>query len=303
MKMQLDKFSTHKNSESLANDECAPVFLETLRRAEREAEEAQLVADACTDWRSRMQASRLAARKKIQPGFPRFVPFINIKEMREYFSQPLIVCLVCGKPYKLLANHLRDTHDIDPDHYRAGYNILWRTGLVSSDLAESKSIYLKERLAEPGFLEVWFANKEVNRSLAHQDARWQRSNRFRNELSIKHLELAGIVIGRWKDADFLKILDVMKLNDALLIDIAGKVIGLPPLGAARKWFYSTHERRALLSETVRSLSIANQARAGQFSQQTIVEVKRLRETGLLLREIAVELGLSVMTVAKLSKAP
>lgn len=276
-------------------------FQAVLERALTEEQEALLAVEQASNWKDRMLAKRLAARKKILPGFPRRTPFSSHDDAKAYLSTAEICCLVCGKTYQALANHLRDTHAISLDEYREGYRIPWTFGLTAATLAAKKSKILTERLADPDFAETWFLNAPEHRLQAHERARQQRDQPFRTEQSRKHLALAGIEFERWQESDFFAILSAMIERDALLKDIAGKIEGLPPLGAAIKWFYSTPARHKRLVATVHRLSIQNQVRARMVSQNTKQQLKSLRTRGLLQREIAEMIGISVITVSRLLK--
>lgn len=277
---------------------CDKQFLAVLDRAVADAQSALTSADLATDWKTRMLAKRAALRIQILPGFPKRVPFASADEAKAYLAPETIICLVCGKHYKLLGNHLRSTHKIDPDEYRAGYQIPWTLGLTPARLTALKSEGMKERLADPAFAQHWFEKSDQHRVLAHEQAKNQRTQAFRKELALKHLAKAGIQFDRWQEADYLALLEEMKKQDAILKEVAG-VDGLPPLGAALKWVYESPEHHALLVAAVHKLSIRQQVRARAVSPETIAELKRLRADGMLQREIAAATGLSILTVARL----
>ena len=276
-------------------------FICLLKRAIEESQEAVRAIEVATNYETRNRAKRQAKQKKIVPGFPRMSPFRNHAEAKAYLAEPELTCLVCGKPYRLLPMHLRKSHSIEPDDYRLAYGIPWTFGLVGSAISEQKSIGLKQRLADPEFASVWFANSDQYREEAHIKARNQRNQPFRKELSTKHLELAGIVVGRWQDADFLRLLELIKTHDLLLRDVAGKFEGTPPLGAATKWFYSNPERHRLLLDTIHQLSNRTQARAGMLGPRVIADIHRLHQAGKTNNEIVTATGISVMTVRKYLK--
>lgn len=245
----------------------------------------------------RARAKRAYQRKSILPGFPVRVPCPSLADAKAYLAEPKLVCLLCGKAYGILANHLRNTHGVTPDEYRAAYHLPWSAGLAGAQLASVKSKSLRERLSDPSFMATWSADAEKHRSKAHQRARGQRADFFRKQSNQERLERAGT--GPYGEEDFLRILRLMKEHDLILKNVAGKFRGLPSYDVAVKWFNSTQARKQLLVDTVHQLSIPNQALSRLFSPATIGKVHGLGSQGMLQREIAAETGLCVITVARL----
>ena len=66
----------------------------------------------------------------VLPGFPKIEPFKTRKEVDKYFSTEKIQCLLCGKHYKRLGNHLQPIHEITEDEYRQRFGLPYSRGLV-----------------------------------------------------------------------------------------------------------------------------------------------------------------------------
>lgn len=273
-------------------------FFQALERIVRASREAALAAERTPEWESRMLAKRKAERMRILPGYPRKTPFAGLDEARAYLAAPKLVCLVCGKSYRMLPGHLRDTHGIDPDRYRQAYGLPWTVGLAGAKTRQKKSNALSTRLAQPEFAAKWFAESDRHRGAAHEAAKAQRKTPFKREVSHGNLAKAGIVVGRWQEADFLRILKIMKAEDLLMRDVAGKFPGLPPYWSACKWFYSSPERYRLLVSTVYQLSNAAQVRAGMIGPALVAEMQRMKRGKASVREIVAATGISEMTVRK-----
>lgn len=270
-----------------------------LARAAAQAREAEIALENAADHKARMLAKRKCRQHQVLAGFPVLEPFRSLAQAKDYLDCPELTCLLCGKSYRLLANHLRSTHGVDPDEYRLAYDMPLTPGLSGRSVAEKKSVALRAKLADPEFRTKWFADVENHRMKARERARHQRTPAFRLELAKQHLEKAGTIIGRWRDDDFLRILDVMRAHDLILKEAAGQFDGLPPYDTARKWFRSHPGRQAKLVATLHQLSYRNQARSRCFGPQLSKHLRELRNMGMLQREIAEVTGLSVMTVAKL----
>lgn len=56
----------------------------------------------------------------------------------------LIKCEICGKYYKFLAPHLRQTHGVGTEEYKEEYGINRSRGLITKEIKEKKRFYVKE---------------------------------------------------------------------------------------------------------------------------------------------------------------
>ena len=81
------------------------------------------------------EARKLEARK-VLAGFPINRPFQSRKEVEEYLSGDRIVCLLCGKPYKMLAPHIKRIHGTDAEDYKSIYGIPQKYGLTCEEATE-----------------------------------------------------------------------------------------------------------------------------------------------------------------------
>jgi len=87
------------------------------------------------------------ARRRVLPGYPKNFVFKNYDEYKQYFIGDRIICLLCGKHYRALGNHLRVSHEVDIDDYKKNYGILWTKSLACNELHEIQSDRAKERIA------------------------------------------------------------------------------------------------------------------------------------------------------------
>jgi len=91
---------------------------------------------------------RFKVRRKVLPGYPIETPFKNIDEVKEYLSGSSITCLLCGKTFKSLIEHIKKIHEITLDEYREKYNIPWTYALICEDLSNKLSEMLNKRVEE-----------------------------------------------------------------------------------------------------------------------------------------------------------
>lgn len=276
-----------------------PNLRSLVARTIREALEAKAAIATAAGHVARTKAKRAYRNKAPLPGFPVAVPCPGPDEAKAYFAEPKLICLLCGKSYALLPSHLRDTHGVAPDEYRAAYRLPWTAGLAGADASQKRSEALKAKLTNQEFASTWFAAADSNRRKAHLKARDQREQPFRRALNEQRLQRAGH--GPWKERDYLRILGIMRERDAVLRQVAGKVPGTPSYVMAVKWFASSQDRRQLLVATIHALSSPKQAKAHLLSAAAVEQVQKLGSEGLLQREVAAKTGLCVMTVAKYLK--
>jgi hypothetical protein len=60
-----------------------------------------------------------------------------MEEIRHYFDQPKLTCLLCGREYASLGPHLVNTHDLAIDRYKEMYGLPWSKALACKDLREA----------------------------------------------------------------------------------------------------------------------------------------------------------------------
>lgn len=121
--------------------------------------------------RSRFKASPTTASAKrshwleaefsrwTKDGFPWNGAFQSAKEIKSYFSDENIQCLLCGKLYKeITSGHLR-VHSTNVDEYKLRYGIPKHRGLIGASLKERKrqiGLEIGIKYIKPGF------TKEMN---------------------------------------------------------------------------------------------------------------------------------------------
>ena len=59
-------------------------------------------------------------------------PFRTRQEIERYFNSETIECLLCGRRFRRLGQHLAARHDVSVDEYRRRYGLPWSRGLTSA---------------------------------------------------------------------------------------------------------------------------------------------------------------------------
>lgn len=82
-------------------------------------------------------------------GYPVTNAFKSAAKLRAYMDDgDRIQCLLCGRRYKALGHHLRQSHDMTADDYKEAYGIPWTYGLVCGETSEKISKNVKQMIAD-----------------------------------------------------------------------------------------------------------------------------------------------------------
>jgi hypothetical protein len=59
-------------------------------------------------------------------------PFHTRQQIERYFNSETIECLLCGRRFRRLGQHLAAKHDVNADEYRRRFGLPWSRGLTSA---------------------------------------------------------------------------------------------------------------------------------------------------------------------------
>ena len=95
---------------------------------------------------SKINEDKVLKKRNTRPGYPVEIAFKTKKEIDEYLSEDRITCLLCGRKYKGLGNHIQ-IHGYTVDAYKIKYGLPFQRGLTCPSSVELNSSILKKRLA------------------------------------------------------------------------------------------------------------------------------------------------------------
>jgi len=153
-------------------------------------------------FRKDRQEARRNARRRILTGFPWEGRFRTWSDVQAYIGQTRgIECLLCGKVYRTVSNHLR-VHGVTDSEYRERFGIPENVGLVCRDSAERYGIPARERMKHlPESAKK--AQAELMRAIS-PSPRHQKTMR-KAEASLKNLTHAmAVVLGRLESSGKLR---------------------------------------------------------------------------------------------------
>ena len=122
-------------------------------------------------------------RRRVLPGYPKDLGFKNYEEYKQYFVGDRITCLLCGKHYRALGNHLKFSHEISVDDYKKRYGILWGKSLTCNQLHEIQSDKAKERIANGELIPQTLEGRRKQGVLARKSIVKRRRNLLLHKVS------------------------------------------------------------------------------------------------------------------------
>ena len=122
-------------------------------------------------------------RRKVLPGYPKDLVFKNYEEYKQYFVGDRIICLLCGKHYRSLGNHLRVSHETTVEDYKKKYGILWRKSLICNEYYEIRSKEAKKTIANGKLIPQTLEGRRKQAELARKSIVKRRRNLLLHKVS------------------------------------------------------------------------------------------------------------------------
>jgi len=133
------------------------------------------------------------SRRRVLPGYPKNFVFKSYDEYKQYFVGDRIICLLCGKEYRALGNHLRISHETDIEDYKKKYGILWTKSLLCNDSHEIQSRNTKERIANGEFIPADIEGRRKQAVFARRHKKKKRNLLTHRLSSQKNIEQYNIL--------------------------------------------------------------------------------------------------------------
>ena len=212
--------------------------------------------------------------------------FMTRTQIDDYLSGNKVQCLLCGKMFRTLHQHLRRTHGITVDDYRERYGLPWRQGLCGVETSEKLSKNMFDRRKE-GFrppIEKTWNNSERAKSRPDQP--------FLVKAKIESLTPVIEKLRKYRDQDFKNVL-VKMLKEKKGLNEACKDAGMPHFKVVSKYAKKNAEFRKELERTYEQLPYSVQAGAGRLPEKKFREdLLRLKRSGITVADMSRLLGVS-----------
>ncbi len=82
---------------------------------------------------------RQLAAREVMPGYPWEGQFQSREEVDHYLAGDQVTCLLCGKPYVLLASHTKRVHYLAVEDYKVRFGIPQGRGVCGRGFAEKQA--------------------------------------------------------------------------------------------------------------------------------------------------------------------
>ena len=228
-----------------------------------------------------------AAAAGVRDGFPMREPFSSAEEIKEYLSGDMVTCLICGNDKRSLGPHLK-MHGMTARSYKEMYHIPFTYSLDAASVTQLR-IAAGNQLVATGI--GIHAMSDAERHQAAQKG-WQKSKPQSPGKSM----IAAERTRKYVEKDFYRIPSLMVEHDLSAEEVISRFSDVP-----RKMVFYAKQRKdpvyaAAVTAAWEAVSFPVQSRGGRLGARFLAEARKLRDTGLIYREIGLRLGVDTMSV-------
>lgn len=222
------------------------------------------------------------------PGFPWQGKFSEVAQIRDYFAQEKLQCLLCGREYGNLGLHITRGHSVSHDDYKAEFGIPWTYGLAGTKFKTTLSRRFKKMIKEGKI------KKPTKAHLKNLHAATRKKNHpiveaFRKESRRKLLEQHGRK-DKWRVSDYEEFIN--RIAQQRTPAEVGSDQDMPSKGAFLRFIKDNPKLQKRFTRVWEDQPYSVHARAGQPTEKFYKEVLKLRRNGATWGEIGNELEVS-----------
>lgn len=232
---------------------------------------------------SKRAMARRLRRREAKAGYPWIGRFETKEQVDRYFSGDVIECLLCGRELKSLGAHLVRIHGTDEEKYKQRYGLPLSRGLTCEAAHENYSMAVRgkpERIAHIKRLSSEFQRLTVSAKHRKTPIAFQNPEKYATKDWDQFLEY--VISGKTpKEASLMN--------------------GMPSISAVDRKRLNDEDFDKNLKAAIKQLPFAAQARMQRMGLDFKVAVETLFKTGLSDHKIAPALGVTAMTVNRVTK--
>ncbi len=226
------------------------------------------------------------------PGFPWSGRFSSFKELKEYFDEDRLTCLLCGRDFSNLGNHVSSGHGITTDDYRQRFGIPWTYGLAGKRFRNISSRRLT-KLRKAGKVPYAPSPEHINELKKMSRKRRPFVEASRNDSLDKLLKLHGRK-EKWKAENFEEFL--RRVASGRTLAEVGRDKDMPHSQTFLKYAAANEKFKKRYEKIWKNLPYSVQVRANKLGEKFEKDVIRLRRRGYTHAEIASDLGVKTAAV-------
>jgi len=226
------------------------------------------------------------------PGYPWSGKFSQFEELNAYFNADKLTCLLCGRQFNKLGNHISQGHQIPMDEYKERFGIPWTRGLAGKTYREKSSEHIKA-LRLSGKMAAMPSVEVIEKLKGTIGKRRPFTEAYRNDSRRRLLELNGRT-KLWGSADYEEFL--LRIESGRTPAEVGRDIDMPGAKAFRKYVRANPDFKRRYEVIWENLPYSVQVRASKLGEKFEQEVVRLRRQRIKLSDIASILGVEASSV-------
>ncbi len=238
------------------------------------------------------QGYRLKLHIKPLPGFPRRGKFTSVEELDAYFKEHKLTCLLCGRHYVQLGNHISQGHKISMDEYKEQFGLPWTYGLMGNACRKKFSSYLKKRRAA-GKIPPTPSKDHIDKLIKSSRKRRPLVEAYRNDSRCRVLKFHGRE-KEWSGEDYEEFL--RRIQSGRTPSEVGRDPDMPGVREFWKRLKAEPGFRNRYERAWKTLPYSVHVRANKLDENFQRDVVFLRRKGIALGIIAETLGVNMASV-------
>ena len=223
------------------------------------------------------------------PGYPWNGIFSSFEELKEYFNEDRLTCLLCGRDYGNLGIHISQGHGTTMDEYRQQFGIPWTYGLAGKTFRDKSSKHITA-LRETGKVPYSPSLGHIKKIIKLSQERRPLVEASRNDSRYKLLKLHNRK-EKWTQDDFEEYL--RRIASGRTPAEVSRDQDMPRRQTFLKHVAVNEKLKKKYEKIWRNLPYSVQVRASKLDEKFEQDLIKLRRKGNTLLEIAAALGVTV----------
>ena len=224
-------------------------------------------------------------------GYPKRQPFTSMRDVKLYLANDTVVCLLCGRHFVKLSNHVLAAHKIASDDYKIRFGIPLTYGLAGKPYRDAQKRRARRMRKQgilpspsPAMIKRWLLASRTRRPMPTATRNDKRKMMLR-----LHRRRAS-----WLPSDYKEFLRRCKSGRAPYEVGADK--DMPAKKTFQRYLKRNPSLKKRYDEIWEALPFTVQVRANKTGQRYRRTIVRLRLTGKTWNQVAQEMGLGANTV-------
>lgn len=226
------------------------------------------------------------------PGYPWNGIFSSFEELKEYFREDRLTCLLCGRNYGNLGIHISQGHGTTMDEYRQQFGIPWTYGLAGKTFRDKSSKHITA-LRETGKVPYSPSPGHIKKIIKLSQERRPLVEASRNDSRYKLLKLHNRK-EKWTQDDFEEYL--RRIASGRTPAEVSRDQDMPHRQTFLKYVAVNEKFKKKYEKIWRNLPYSVQVRASKLDEKFERDLIKLRRKGNTLLKIAAALGVTVSAV-------